>query len=215
MGFFIHFISFLFYPFKNVNLNYVLSFLSLSLLLIYFILRFIRRINGAQPFFFFLSFILFFLSLATPKTLLEIKNFSNFFFITHIIIILFGIGGIIAGMIYSFLYYYQEKNLKGKSFYFFSFPSLERCNILSYKSLRDGYILYTIGIFLGFFWSYKTKGVLTQFTLKETAACLSWFFFGFLYYFQNRYGWRGKRILILHIIGFLTTILAIAGIRIL
>lgn len=197
-------------------MHQALSFLSLSLLIFYFLLKFLRKINAGQPIFFFLSFLISFLSMTVPVSKIEVKNFSNFFFATHILITIIGLGGLISALIYSYLYLVQEKKLKEKRFSFSEkiFPSLERSNILSYKSLRDGYILYTIGIFMGYFWSYKTKGVLTNFTLKETFAFISWLFFGILYFFQKKYGWRGGKIFLLYLIGFISILFAIAGIRI-
>lgn len=197
-------------------MHHTLSFLSLSLLLVYFILRFTRNTNAGQPFFFFLSFLISFLALTVPISQIEVKNFSNFFFIAHIIITIIGLGGLVSALIYSYLYFFEEKKLKEKKFHFLEniFPSLERSNLLSYKSLRDGYILYSIGIFMGYFWSYKAKGVLTTFTLKETFAFISWAFFGVLYFFQRKYGWRGKKILLMYLIGFISILFAIAGIRI-
>ena len=212
-GFVFHLIYCFLCPFKNVNMGQALSFLSLSLLLVYFLLRIIRNVKVGQAFFFFFSFILATLSLSVPSPQIEIKNFSYFFFIAHIIITIFGLGGLISAIIYSYIYYIQENKLKEK-FLFLSDFSLEKSNIFSLKSLRDGYFLYTLGIFMGFFWSYKTKGVLTKFTLKETFAFISWIIFGVLYYIQKKYGWRGKKILFLYFFGLISILLAIAGIRI-
>lgn len=198
-------------------MHHALSFLSLSLLLFYFLLKFIRKTNAGQPFFFFLVFLISSLALTVPVSKIEVKNFSHFFFITHIIITIIGLGGLFSALIYSYIYFLEEKKLKEKDLHFPEniFPSLERSNLLSYKSLRDGYILYSIGIFMGYFWSYKTKGILTNFTLKESFAFISWLFFGVLYFFQKKYGWRGKKILLMYLIGFFSILLAIAGIRIL
>lgn len=197
-------------------MHQALSFLALSLLLVYFLLKFIRKTTAGQPFFFLLVFLLSFLSLTVPASSIEIKNFSSFYFITHIILTIFGIGGLFSALIYSLIYYIQEERLKGKKNLIPESicPSLERSNTLSFKSLRDGYLLYTIGIFMGYFWSYKGKGILTNFNLKETFAFISWIFFGFLYFIQKKYGWRGKRVLILYLIGIISIFLAIAGIRI-
>lgn len=176
-----------------------------------------RKTNAGQPFFFFLAFLISSLALTVPISKIEVKNFSHFFFIAHIIITIIGLGGLFSALIYSYLYFLEEKKLKEKNLQFPKniFPSLERSNLLSYKSLRDGYILYSIGIFMGYFWSYKTKGILTNFTLKESFAFISWLFFGVLYFFQKKYGWRGKKILLMYLIGFFSILLAIAGIRIL
>lgn len=216
-GFLFHLISCIFCPIRNVNMHQALSFLSLSLLLVYFLLKIISKISAGQPFFFILSFLLSALSVAVPTTKIEIKNFSSFFFITHIVLTIIGIGGLFSALIYSLIYNIQEERLKNKKTLFSSsiFPSLERCNTLSFKSLRDGYFVYTFGIFMGFFWSYKAKGVITNFTLKETFATLSWIFFSFIYFIQKKYGWRGRKVFFLYLFGIFSIFLAIAGIRIL
>lgn len=215
-GFLLHFFSCVLCPFKNINMHQALSFLSLSLLLVYFLLKFIRKTSAGQPFFFILSFLLSILSIFVPTSQAEVKNFSSVFFITHIILTISGIGGLFSALIYSFIYFIQEERLRKKKVPYLEtiFPSLEKSNILSFKSLRDGYILYTIGIFMGYFWSYKNKGVLTNFSLKETFAFISWIFFGALYFIQKKYGWRGKRVLFMYLIGLISILLAIAGIRI-
>lgn len=212
-GFVFHLIHCFFCPLKNINMGQALSFLSLSLLLVYFLLRFIRNVKVGQTIFFFSSFFLAGLSILIPQSRIEIKNFSYTFFIVHIIITILGLGGLISAIIYSYIYYIKEKKLKEKSFTLPDF-SLEKSNIFSLKSLRDGFYLYTLGIFMGYFWSYKTKGVLTKFTLKETFALVSWIIFGILYYIQKKYGWRGKKVLLIYFAGLASIFLAIAGIRI-
>lgn len=213
LGLVFHLTYCFFCPFKNVNMGQTLSFLSLSLLLMYFLLRFLRNVKVGQTIFFSFSFLFAALAIIVPKSQIEIKNFSYPFFIAHIIITILGLGGLISAIIYSYIYYLQEKKLKEKCLSFSEF-SLEKSNLFSLKSLRDGYILYTLGIFMGYFWSYKAKGVLTKFTLKETFAFVSWIIFGILYYIQKNYGWRGKKVLFLYFFGLISILLAIAGIRI-
>ncbi len=212
-GLVFHLIHCFFCPLKNVNMGQALSFLSLSLLLVYFLLRLLRNVKVGQTIFFFFSFLFSILSFIIPKSQIEIKNFSYTFFVAHIIITILGLGGLVSAIIYSYIYYIQERKLKEKSPSLSDF-SLEKSNLFSLKSLRDGYVLYTLGIFMGYFWSYKSKGVLTKFTLKETSALISWIIFGILYYIQKKYGWRGKKVLFLYFLGLISILLAIAGIRI-
>lgn len=133
----------------------------------------------------------------------------------HLILIISGIAGIITALIYSILYNIQEKKLKERNpIGLDGFSPLEKSNIFSFKSLRDGYILFTLGIIFGFIWSFKTKGTIMEFNLKQISSIFSWIFFGILYFFQKKLGWRGKKVLFLYLIGFVSILLAIAGVKV-
>ena len=139
------------------------------------------------------------------------------FFLLHIVAVLLGISGIFFGILYSFLYLFQEKALKEKRWGGVSAlaPSLAKADSFAVHSLWGGFILYTVGVGMGMAWSYWEKGTPASGSQKEIGAFIAWGIFALLLIIRARYGWRGRKALALYALGILSILAAIGGIRVL
>jgi cytochrome c-type biogenesis protein CcsB len=102
------------------------------------------------------------------------------------------------------LYLIQEKELKSKKFRFFYFrlPSLQVCDELFRRSLFAGFVLMSLTIVTGAFWSQQAWGRFWTWDPKETASLISWGIYLVLVNYRLSAGWRGRRAAYISIIGF-------------
>lgn len=203
-------------PYGAMNLQHVFSLLAFVMAAIYFVLRLFRRIDGLPLFLFPLIFCLSLVALVLPQEAGTGPDLPHLLFLLHILVVIAGIGGILVGILYSFLYLLQERALKTKrwdacpSF----LPSLAKCDSWSIHSLWGGFALYTLGIGLGVVWSAVRKGVFVSGSLKELAALIAWGVFAALLGIRLKTGLRGRKAFLLYTVGVLSILAAIAGIRV-
>jgi ABC-type uncharacterized transport system permease subunit len=216
-GFLLHLAACLLCPHMGMNLQHVLSLLAFAMVVLYFILRIVKRGQGLWLFAFPLVFVFSAFALLLPIQARPASSFSSPFFVLHILLALLGIGGIFFGILYSFLYLIQERSLKEKDWGSVStlVPSLAKADSFAIHSLWGGFILYSLGVAMGIVWSYWIKGVATSFNLKEVGALVAWVIFALLLLIRARYGWRGRRAILLYAVGVASILAAIGGIRVL
>ena len=216
-GFAFHLMACVLCPFSRMNLQLVLSLFALATVVIYFILRVLKRGQGLWLFAFPLVFILSFSALILPMKSSATPGLSHTYFLLHIVAVLLGISGIFFGILYSFLYLFQEKALKSKRWGGVSAlgPSLNKADSFAVHSLWGGFILYTAGVIMGMVWSYGEKGVPATGSQKEVGAFVAWGIFALLLIIRARYGWRGWKALALYALGVLSILAALGGIRVL
>jgi len=216
-GFACHLMACILCPFARMNLQHVLSLLAFAIVVIYFILRALKRGQGLWLFAFPLVFAFSVFALALPMKAAATPGFSHTFFLLHIVAVLLGISGIFFGVLYSFLYLFQEKALKEKRWGGMSAlaPALTRADSFAVHSLWGGFILYTAGVTMGMLWSYWKKGTFASGSQKEVGAFIAWGIFALLLIIRARYGWRGWKALALYALGVVSLLAAFGGIRIL
>lgn len=128
---------------------------------------------------------------------------SHIVFISHVILVLAGIGGIFTGLFYAILYElqaYELKHPKKLGALFYLIPSLHACNRFSFRSLIGGFYLFTAGILLGFLWSYMIHQAIITGTLKELAGIASWVLFGGLVLYRKKH-FHSRRSLLVYLVG--------------
>lgn len=94
-------------------------------------------------------------------------------------------------------------------------PELPVLDNLTYRTVLFGVIFLTLGIVLGAAWANYAWGSYWSWDPKETWSLITWLFYvGFLH---ARYTleWKGKRIAVLAVIGFLVTIFCYLGVNLL
>ncbi len=114
----------------------------------------------------------------------------------------------------SVMYLLQERELKKKRFgYFYSrLPSLDALDQLNKHCLLAGFVFLSLGILSGIFWSDQAFGVYWRWRDKEICSLLAWGIFLFLLQQRFSRGWRGRRVAMLTIVGFVIVLLALLGV---
>jgi ABC-type uncharacterized transport system permease subunit len=136
-------------------------------------------------------------------------------FMAHVLLSALGIAGLLIGLAFTMLYRAQERSLKTKSRGRLSewIPSLRVCDLLSYRALATGFVIYTMGLLTGILWAYrKTTGTFSL-GAKEIGALVAWIMFAALLQSYINGSQRTARVYILSAVAFVSIAVAIFGIQ--
>ncbi len=85
---------------------------------------------------------------------------------------------------------------------------------IAYKSIAVGFPLFTIGgLIMGAIWANSAWGKYWTWDPKETWSLITWFVYALYLHARFVGGWRGKRVAILAIIGFVAVVFTYLGVN--
>ena len=85
---------------------------------------------------------------------------------------------------------------------------------ISYKSIATGFPLFTIGgLIMGAIWANSAWGKYWTWDPKETWSLITWFVYALYLHARFVGGWRGKRVAILAIVGFVAVVFTYLGVN--
>ncbi len=85
---------------------------------------------------------------------------------------------------------------------------------ITYKSIAIGFPLFTIGgLLMGAIWANSAWGKYWTWDPKETWSLITWFVYALYLHARFVAGWRGKRVAILAVIGFIAVIFTYLGVN--
>ena len=93
-------------------------------------------------------------------------------------------------------------------------PSLAQLDVLTYRVIAVGLPLLTLGIITGAMWARESWGAYWQFDPKETAALFSWIVYAIYMHLHTRNAWRGLRVALVSVFGFLSIMFCYFGVNI-
>lgn len=91
------------------------------------------------------------------------------------------------------------------------FPPLLVMEKLLFRVITIGFVLLTLTLISGVFFSEQLFGKAAKFSHKTVFSVASWLIYGWLLFGHYQYGWRGKKAIKLTIIGFVLLLLAYVG----
>ncbi|MBI4850183.1 MAG: c-type cytochrome biogenesis protein CcsB [Nitrospirae bacterium] len=85
---------------------------------------------------------------------------------------------------------------------------------IEYKSIAIGFPLFTIGgLIMGAIWANSAWGKYWSWDPKETWSLITWFVYALYIHARFVAGWRGKRVAILAVVGFVAVIFTYLGVN--
>lgn len=94
--------------------------------------------------------------------------------------------------------------------------SAEILDELTYKSIAIGFPIFTLGgLIFGAIWADQAWGTYWSWDPKETWSLITWFIYAFYLHGRMIRGWRGKRVAIVAVLGFLAVIITYMGVNLL
>ena len=85
---------------------------------------------------------------------------------------------------------------------------------ITYKSIAIGFPLFTIGgLLMGAIWANSAWGKYWSWDPKETWSLITWFVYALYLHARFVAGWRGKRVAILAVLGFVAVIFTYLGVN--
>jgi cytochrome c-type biogenesis protein CcsB len=87
---------------------------------------------------------------------------------------------------------------------------------ITYKSIAIGFPIFTLGgLIFGAIWADQAWGVYWSWDPKETWSLISWFAYAFFLHSRLLRGWKGKKIAIVAVVGFVMVIFTYLGVNLL
>jgi cytochrome c-type biogenesis protein CcsB len=87
---------------------------------------------------------------------------------------------------------------------------------ITYKSIAIGFPIFTLGgLIFGAIWADQAWGVYWSWDPKETWSLITWFIYAFYLHGRMIRGWRGKKVAIVAVMGFMAVIFTYLGVNLL
>lgn len=196
------------------NLPEAASFLAWLTLAVEIILALRYKVLAASFFVYPLVLLLMIVSAVVGESFHPRTDMASLF-VAHLLLTTIGLAALLLALAFFALYRVQERALRKKSRgpLYDWIPSLQVCDLLSYRSLSIGFGIYTLGIIAGFLWSYKTTAGLLSMNAKVLGAVAAWVLFAVLLqsYINNTF--RTPKTMVVSVAAFVSIIIAIFGIQ--
>jgi HemX protein len=116
------------------------------------------------------------------------------------------------GLMYLMLYHEMKATRFGVVYK--KLPTLESLERMTFTAVKLAFLLLSIAILFGFIWLHRAIANPNYFDPKLIGTILVWAMYGFLVIAKMRYGWKGRKVMILSIIGFLISLFSMTIINI-
>jgi ABC-type uncharacterized transport system permease subunit len=193
------------------NVFEIFTVLAFSVSFSYFILELVTDIRGTGPFIIIISLIFQIISSIFIEDLVEVREvLKNNLLGSHVFTALLGYAGFTISAVYGFLYLILYKDIKLSRFglVFNKLPSLEVLEKLSFYSAIIGFVLLTIAMTIGVIWLPKAFPDFSFSDPKLISSFLVWLLYSLGISSKVLGKWRGKKVVVLSIIGFVMAIMS-------
>lgn len=193
------------------NVFEIFTVLAFAISFSYFILELVTDIRGTGPFIIIISIIFQIISTIFIQDLLIVKEvLRNNLLGSHVLSALIGYSGITISAVYGFLYLTLYKDLKYNRFglVFNRLPSLEILEKLSFYSAVIGFCLLTIAITIGIIWLPTAFPDFSYTDPKLVGTLIVWLLYGIGILSKLWGKLRGRKLILLSIVGFIIAILS-------
>jgi len=134
--------------------------------------------------------------------------------IAHVITCFFGYAAFGLAFGLSLMYLMKTKESpQGKNAFLNLIPGVSILDDLSYQMVVIGFLMLTLGIITGSVWAHSAWGAYWSWDPKETWSLITWLVYAALLHSRMIRGWRGKRLAVLSIIGFLCVLFTYFGVN--
>ena len=191
------------------NVFEIFTILALCICFSYFILELVTDIRGTGPFIIVISFVFQVISTLFIEDLEIVKEvLRNNMLGSHVISALLGYSGFTISAVYGFLYLILYKDIKYNRFglIFNRLPNLEVLEKLSYYSAVIGFIGITIAIIIGIIWLPIAFPNFSYADPKLIGTIMVWVLYLIGISKKIFSKWRGRKLVLLSISGFLVAI---------
>lgn len=87
---------------------------------------------------------------------------------------------------------------------------------ITYKSIAVGFPIFTLGgLIFGAIWADQAWGVYWSWDPKETWSLITWFIYAFYLHGRMIRGWRGRKVAIVSVVGFMAVLFTYLGVNLL
>ncbi len=133
--------------------------------------------------------------------------------IAHVITCFLGYAAFAVAFAVSLLYLVKSKDEKSESNAKLHIPPLSILDELTHRLVMFGFLFLTAGIITGAVWAKQAWTRYWSWDPKETWSLITWFIYAAMLHLRMMRGWRGNRIAVLSIIGFLAVLFTYFGVN--
>jgi cytochrome c-type biogenesis protein CcsB len=200
------------------NLYESLIFFSWAIILLYLI---IEKRTGNRSIGAFIT-PLAFLSLAYASFSGDIKNgiqplvpaLQSNWLTAHVVTCFFGYAAFALSFGVSIMYFIKmNERPENKNAFLNLVPGLDILDELSYQMVMIGFLLLTLGIITGSVWAHTAWGSYWTWDPKETWSLVTWIVYAAMLHARLMRGWKGQRLAIFSVIGFLCVMFTYFGVN--
>lgn len=127
----------------------------------------------------------------------------------HIVGASAGFAAVLVAAGLGLLYLLKEKKSGG---IYDKLPDLAALDILSYRFVAGGFILYGLMMISGCFWSNQVKGSYWGWDPVEVWSLVSWLTYGIYLHLRVTFGWKGRKLAIYALVALVAMIVSYWGI---
>ncbi len=185
------------------------------LFLIYYFLRTKYELWGSGVFFAPSSLMLFLLAeIFLGQYQFGASALNNPWALSHVILMSLAFAVFAVSFLVGSLYVFQSRQLKMGRFGTLSWlPPLEIMDGIHYKALTIGFILLSMGMVAGGVLSKMSFGQFFSADPRQLASLLTWVLYAILLNVRWRQQWRGRRGIVLSLLGFIVVVLTFLGVE--
>ena len=92
-------------------------------------------------------------------------------------------------------------------------PAADSLDELIYQSTVLGFVFLTLGIMTGSIWAHYAWGSYWSWDPKETWSLITWLVYAIMLHSRYVRGWRGKRMAVMAIVGFVSVLITYLGVN--
>ena len=195
------------------------AFLSWGLVLSYLIASRWYRANALRAFVFPIVLVLATIAAISPDTQIVSneadQSMQGILLPVHIGLILLAYAAFFIAFGAGLMYIIQERELKHKRFgtVFYRLPSLDTCDAISSRSMAIGFVLLTLGILAGLWFTHTRFGVYWRGDSLEIFTVATWVLYLLLIQTRMNAGWGGRAGAMASIVSFLIVFCSLVGVR--
>ena len=141
---------------------------------------------------------------ASPPT-----HMSNLWLTVHLAAILIALAAFTIAFTAGSMLFIQDRLMKAKQFGFLmeNLPPIDALDDLTYRNVSLGFILLSLGALLGFSGAPRAWGSLLSMDMRVLVSLIAWGMYGFYLHTRSRRGWRGRKLALFSLGGFLVILL--------
>ncbi|HLF84782.1 MAG TPA: cytochrome c biogenesis protein CcsA [Blastocatellia bacterium] len=205
--------------FPLVGTQEMAAFLSWGLVLSTLIAYRWYHANALKAFIFPIVLVLAAIAAISPDPAGQTREFSNtlqsILLPAHVGLLLLAYSSFFVAFGAGVMYIIQERELKNKRFgtIFYKLPSLDTCDAISSRSMAIGFVLMTLGIVGGLWYSYSRYHVYWQAGPLEIFSVVTWLLYLVIIQSRINAGWGGRAAARASILSFIIVICSLVGVR--
>jgi cytochrome c-type biogenesis protein CcsB len=133
--------------------------------------------------------------------------------IAHVLTCFLGYAGFALAFSISLLFLIKKSGNISREGIFSRVPGLDTLDELTHQMVIFGFFFLSIGIITGAVWANSAWGRYWGWDPKETWSLITWFIYAILLHARLMRGWRGNRIAVISLIGFMAVIFTYFGVN--